>query len=140
MSPDLICIYIPWRLCERYQAQGWTVTALPRQHGEYSMLATQPDLFGARPARDEALGQVSANAGDFMAEALQAVLKLPRGVYTGEDIRLELERQEIVPHHHNAWGALIRQCVASGALRFSGRYEAMKTRRSHARRTPVYVR
>lgn len=103
-------------------------------------MAEQQDLFSAREARDAALAQVSEHSGDFMFNAYHAVIALPTGSYTGEDIRLQLSAKGIVPHHHNAWGALIRKCVTDGILEFSGIYEAMKTRRSHARRTPVYQR
>ena len=98
------------------------------------------DLFAAIAARDAALKLVSDNSGDFMGDALKAVQRLPRGRYTGEDIRLDLVRQGIEPHHHNAWGALISSCVKRGLLRFSGDYEPMKVRQSHARKTPVYWR
>ncbi len=103
-------------------------------------MSKQPDLFGARNARDEALEQVAENSGHFMRDAYLAILRLPSGRYTGEDVRLNLEAKDIIPHHHNAWGALCAKCVKDGILRPTGSYTAMKTRKSHARRTPVYYR
>lgn len=103
-------------------------------------MTDQPDLFAARTARDAALEQVAENSGVFMQDAYRAILRLPRGRYTGEDIRLNVEGQGISPHHHNAWGALCAKCVRDGVLKPTGAYVPMKTRKSHARRTPVYFK
>lgn len=99
------------------------------------------DLFEAADARDRALKKVADNAGDFMGRGLKAIMALPadwRG--TGEELRLYLAGLGIEPHHHNAWGALIRTAVVSRLLRPTGEYVSMKTVKSHARRTPVYRR
>lgn len=98
------------------------------------------DLFGALEAKDAALEQVAEHSGDFMADARYAVSRLPSGLYTGEAIRLEIEARGICPHHHNAWGALISKCVKDGMLKPTGRYLPMRTRKSHARKTPEYRR
>lgn len=99
---------------------------------------SEPDLFSAAGARDAALEQVADNAGPiFMARAQAAIAKL-YGEWTGEDIRLALLRAGIIPHHHNAWGAVISKAVKRGMLVPTGRWVGMKTTRSHARRTPVY--
>ena len=102
----------------------------------------QFDLFGSREARDKALAQVSENAGDWMTVAFAHLLRLEHGLdHTGESIRAQLMASGCPPpHHHNAWGALIRCGVTRGVLVDSGRYSQMISRRSHARRTPVYRR
>lgn len=99
---------------------------------------TQLDLEDAIMARDMALKQVSDNSGEFMPRALHALKSLPPGDYTGEDIRLHLEGLGIVPHHNNAWGALIRKAVNSRLIIFTDKYVPMKAKKSHARRTPLY--
>jgi hypothetical protein len=98
----------------------------------------QDDLFVAKEARDKALGSVSENAGDWMDKAISAFGQLPVGEYTGEDIRLSVERLVGPPHHHNAWGAVIRTLLKKRYLKPTGRYTSMRTKKSHARRTPVY--
>jgi hypothetical protein len=49
-----------------------------------------------------------------------------------------LTREGVVPHHHNAWGALILHAVSQGLLERTGRWTHMRDRRSHARLTPIY--
>lgn len=102
-----------------------------------------PDLFEAaeaRTERDDAIGRVSANAGNWMQRARISVRALPSGWEgTGEDIRLQLVNGGLEPpHHHNAWGALINWCVKAEVLEWTGRIRNMRTRRSHARSTKVY--
>lgn len=100
------------------------------------------DLFGdALHARDDALAQVSFNAGDWMIHARARVAALPFGwTGTAEDIRVLLMNNGLpAPHHHNAWGALIKSCVPRFLVP-TGETRNMATRRSHARRTPVYRR
>jgi truncated hemoglobin YjbI len=98
---------------------------------------TQRDLFFSVEARDAALQQVAGNAGDFLAQALAAVAEL-RGEYTGEGIRFALEARGLIPHHHNAWGALVMAAVRDGLLIPTDKYVPMTARGSHARRTRVY--
>jgi hypothetical protein len=57
---------------------------------------------------------------------------------TGEDIRLAVSDTIGEPHHHNAWGAMIRYMVGRKMIWATGKYKHMKTRRSHGRMTPVY--
>jgi hypothetical protein len=102
----------------------------------------QADLFESRAARDEALAKVSSNAGPWMTIAFGYLLRIEIGIdHTGESIRTQLLAMGCPPpHHHNAWGALIRSGVTQGVLVDTGRYAQMTDRRSHARRTPVYRR
>jgi hypothetical protein len=104
------------------------------------MKTEQAELFEAKAARDAALAQVSDNAGDFTATVRRLVCRMPSGLQlTGEDIRLECEARGIVPHHHNAWGATINSMVRGRILAQTGKHKSMRTKKSHARRTPVYV-
>ena len=99
------------------------------------------DLFDAAAARDAALARVALNAGNWMLHARRSIEDLPAGwTGTGEDIRLELRRQGLPPpHHHNTWGSLIRVCTPRFIVK-TGASAPMKTKRSHARKTPVYRR
>src|SRR5262245_8323860 len=102
----------------------------------------QFDLFGSRSAHDEALARITAHAGDWITIALRTMLHIEAGPdLTGENIRQQLLAMGCPPpHHHNAWGALIREAVQRGILADTGRYAQMASKRSHARRTPVYRR
>jgi hypothetical protein len=76
-----------------------------------------------------------------MNRALGAIDIITEGqTLTGEDIRFRLMQEEIQPHHHNAWGALISAAVRKGLIRETGRWVAMRGARSKARRTPEYWR
>lgn len=102
----------------------------------------QPDLFDARAARDEAIAAVSLNAGEWLSQIMRGIQQLRSGwAGSGEALRLVLgEKGFPEPHHHNAWGAAIRHAITKGLLRPTGQYTHMKTRKSHARKTPVYLR
>ena len=102
---------------------------------------TQQDLFGARVARDAALKTVEGTAESGFDRARGLISRLPPNWEgTGEDMRLHIEFMIGSPHHHNAYGALVSQAVRRGYLKKTGRYAQMKTKKSHARETPVYVR
>ena len=97
------------------------------------------DLFSSRSARDKALSKVSNNAPDYMTGGLSLIANLPHGtVLIGEDIRIKCRDAKLVPHHHNAHGALIKQAIKIGLLRPTGHYRQMKSVTSHARRTAEY--
>lgn len=99
-----------------------------------------PRYGEAEAARDKGMSRVAKNSGDWMGKALDAVTRLPAGFEgTGEDIRLKIEPECGKPHHHNATGALIRTAINRGMLRYV-EHRQMKTEKSHARSTPVYVR
>ena len=104
-------------------------------------MANQFDLFGSKAARDEGMARVAGRAGNFIQDGLSAIARLPVGfTVTGEDIRRLLIHDGIVPHHHNAWGSLIRNAVERQLIRPTGRYLQMRAVASHARRTPEYRR
>jgi len=101
----------------------------------------QFDLFASKAARDDALAQVAGNSGTFMDDAICAIADLPKGMLLiGEDIRRLLTEEGIVPHHHNAWGALTGVALRRKLLRPTGRYRYMRDVNSHGRRTAEYVR
>jgi len=105
--------------------------------------APQPDLFGARSARDEALSRVLDHAGDdWTGIVLERIRALPLGWSgTAEALRLRLLGEGCPkPPHHNAWGAVIRRAGELDLIMMTGELEAMRTRKSHARRSPVWRR
>ena len=100
---------------------------------------SHPDLFTAAEARDAALARVAENAGsEWMNDACAALRRFDGAQGTGEDFRVWLTELGITPHHHNAWGALVRTARSRGILHPTGEYRKMKTVKSHARETPVY--
>lgn len=107
-------------------------------------MTEQPSIFdqhdSATERRDRALARVGARAGTFIDDVRRIVAQHAVGAQvTGEQIRLLCERHSVTPHHHNAWGAAISTLVKRRVLDFTGRFEPMQTKKSHARRTPVYV-
>ncbi len=104
------------------------------------MTPEQGDLF-ARAARDEALERVLEPNEDWQTRCLAAIQRLTWAHdFTGEDLRLHLIETVGRPHHHNAWGALVRNAVSQDLIRATGLWRPMRTKRSHTRRTPVYYR
>lgn len=93
----------------------------------------------AEDARDAALDRVAEHSDDFMTLGLRRIASLPAGEYTGEQIRHVLTGRGINPNHVNAWGALISTAVRRELLIETGRYVKMTDKKSHARRTAVYV-
>lgn len=88
----------------------------------------------------EKLSQVIDNAGKHWQTLARLVVRTMNDQQvTGEDIRLKCCALDIVPHHHNAWGAFIALLVREGKLVETGRYVPMRGERSNARRTPVYL-
>lgn len=85
------------------------------------------------------LGKVLDNAGDkWQVLARLVVRTMDKQEVTGEDIRLKCLGLNILPHHHNAWGAFISLLVNEGRLIHTGKYVPMKADKSNARRTAVY--
>jgi hypothetical protein len=75
--------------------------------------------------------------------AFAQLCKLPKGwTGTAEDARLELTQKRGLPdpEHHNSWGSLILHAKFRKVLIPTGTYRHMKTEKSHARKTEVYVR
>ena len=92
-------------------------------------------------ARDNGLSLVEKNSGKWSLVALTHFKRLPNKIEaTGEDIKVWLISGGLPePHHHNAWGAFIMGLVRSNLLVSTGQTRQMKTRKSHARRNPVYL-
>jgi hypothetical protein len=97
-----------------------------------------PDL--GRAMRDLATGIVLENSGEeFQRKAVDCILRVWAGREgTGEDFRLACEREDIRPHHANAWGALILSLKRQGHLAETGEWRSMRDSKSHARMTRVY--
>jgi hypothetical protein len=102
------------------------------------MRLRQLGLFTAAELRDAALERVELEP--FKTQIAAFIPTLPRGLYTGEQIRLAAERAEIYPHHHNAWGAVIRSAIKAGSLIPTSSWVPMEASKSHARMTRVYRR
>lgn len=93
----------------------------------------------AKENRDKAIEQVTFNSDDFIRSGLMVLRSMKGQELTGEDVRLVLSEKGIVPHHHNAWGALIMSAVKQKILVSTNKLKTMKTPKSHARKTMVYV-
>lgn len=98
------------------------------------------DYAASIEARDAGCKIVADNGPDFMALAKAILESLPRGEWTGEQIRARILANGIAPHHPNAWGSLILSAVKRGFLRPTGRYTPMADVRSHGRQTPIYAK
>lgn len=103
------------------------------------MSTGQQDMFAAKLARDDALKRVESNAGAWMGRALVAVTLLKRGkLMTGEDIRVSIVKYVGEPHHHNAWGAMVKNAIEQNLIVPTEEWRHMKLPQSHARKSPVY--
>ena len=98
-------------------------------------------MTDARAARDAGIATVLSNSYEWRDKVRARIRQLSPGwIGTGEDIRVMLEAEGLVPHHHNAWGGVIHGCVKDGLLRWTGELTQMYTEQSHARSTKVYER
>jgi len=93
-------------------------------------------------ARDMGIGTVMEGEDRFAVRVMAIVKSLPRGWRgIGEDIRLLADQHGIPrPHHHNCWGGVMFGCVKAGLLTPTGDWRHMRIKRSHARKSPEYVR
>ncbi len=101
----------------------------------------QQDMFSngiAMALRDQALDQVAENSQPWMERAIGFVSHMPVHGMTGEEIRRIVSICIGEPHHHNAWGALISTAIKRKHFWPTGEYRKMTSKKSHARRTPVY--
>lgn len=109
----------------------------------------QLSLFDAKAERDAAVARIERIAGPWIEMARAKIIEtIPPGWRgTGEDLRLRLLESGLPePHHENAWGALwlglLPRKNATRAPLFmpTGHHAHMRTKKSHARMTRVYVR
>jgi len=110
------------------------------------------DLFGNRPPpprpqpdgkslKEEGLGLVKVNAGDWFGKALMIIAGLPRGwVGLPEDWREIIVETIGHPHHHNAWGSLTSTARKHGLVALTGVRRPMQDPTSKARMTDEYRR
>lgn len=97
----------------------------------------------AEVARDRGIATVTNNAADWMPRAqlaLPPALRRLSAEFTGEQLRSAVAAVVGEPHHHNAWGALVRWAVSAGYVTPTGRWEKGTTEQGHARKLPVYRR
>jgi len=78
--------------------------------------------------------------GAFISLVTIFVGRLKAGEYTGEDIRIAMQRKGFYPKHHNAWGGAINMCIKELMLIPTARYRPMADPRSHSRSTRIYRR
>ncbi len=96
------------------------------------------DLAAGLARREAGIDLVSENAGDFIPDALRAIVRLGKFRGPAEDIREYLEGRGIVPHDTHAWGALTQNLIRIGWFRNTGERVRMRSERSHGRDTAVY--
>ncbi len=99
-------------------------------------------LFSGELLRDEGIAKVSEHNGKWMELCIKeaAIFAKCYDSFTGEDLRFGLSNGVGLPHHPNAWGALINTLVRRKIIRPTGEYRAMRDDSSHARKTPVYTK
>jgi hypothetical protein len=105
-------------------------------------MTQQPLPLEARKERDAGIARTTSKNSEWMSLALDLLRKakgyFPNGA-TGEMMRLHLTQHGLAqPTSQNAWGALTSHAVKAGILKDSGRVMQMTTKKSHARRTPVW--
>ncbi len=97
-------------------------------------------MFDAVEARDRALAEIGEH-GDGWAYSAIAALRtyiITHPSFIGEEFRLWAAERVGQPHHHNAWGAVMRVAAQMGIIRMTDRQRPTTTKRSHARRSPVW--
>ena len=90
--------------------------------------------------RDNGIKTVVKNAGSiWMDKAIELICsKLAGQEVIAETFRVLCEEENIIPHHHNAWGGLTNRLVKEGVLIDTGRMAKSLRPKSHARRQPVW--
>lgn len=104
---------------------------------------SQNDLFGgdAKAERDAALKRVREGGGDWEDQTIRAIsVMMPGFEGTGEDIRIRLlMKGHPPPHDQHAWGSMIKRAIARRVILPTGQRRHMKSAKSHARETKVYL-
>jgi hypothetical protein len=122
---------------------------LRQGHDPYNHIP-QLDLFNGRRVRDEKVRRVTNEEDEDWKAAYRILAERfferlpPLAAFTGEDLRVEALTVGIgEPHHANVWGAMagaaIRGWLKTGRA-VDGGYAQLQAVRSHARRTPRYVK
>lgn len=106
---------------------------------------TSSQLRLAIEERDKALAKVAGRSSEWIERALSLIpnirrdgLPHARRLVSGEDVRVWLEQRMDPPHHHNAYGALIRTAIKRKILLPTDQFVQMRTKKSHARMTRLY--
>lgn len=98
-----------------------------------------PNLNLGLSAREIGLARVKRKQWhDGAVKLVRTHLQSWEGI--GEDIRIWLvnEQNYPLPHHHNAWGALVMDLVRKDIIVATGPRVRMELPRSHGHRSPVY--
>lgn len=90
-------------------------------------------------AKQKAMDAVAHKGRVWIAHALVLLREIPKGYYTGEDIRLWIVAQIGKPHHPNVTGVLIHMAIRRGLIWMTGEYRKPKTVCSHARLIRLYA-
>lgn len=102
----------------------------------------QHSLFEARQARDEGIEKVRSKNSEWLERALEWLPGMKAEGHesvTGEGIRIWMHGRGLPdPTNAHAWGMLVRTAVKRGLLVDTGRQTQMFTKKSHARRTPLW--
>jgi hypothetical protein len=90
--------------------------------------------------RDEGINSVISNAGEtWIAQATELIRsRLAGQEVLAESFRVLCEEENILPHHHNAWGGLTNSLVKQGVLIDTGKMAKSSRPTSHARRQPIW--
>ena len=106
------------------------------------------DLKEGRRSRDEGMKRVDENSVPWSTDASRAAAEilnfmLPGTKFTGEDLRLHIERIVGEPPNPNSWGAVIggsmRSMRKNGAIEVCG-YVQAKRPSMHAHHYPEYIK
>ncbi len=100
-----------------------------------------PNLPASIAARDQGLAQTLGHNESWSIRALNYIRLIPAGtILTGETIRERLTIAAIEPGHPNAYGALTKLARHHRLIEPTGNYVPMHHVKSHARKTPQYIR
>lgn len=107
------------------------------------IIAEQFDLFASKAARDKGTKIVADHNKNWMEQCLSVWPGFHDSregqTIIGEDFRAYCESLGLHPKHHNAWGALIMTLVKRGMITATSETRQMKDKRSHARKSIVYL-
>jgi hypothetical protein len=98
------------------------------------------DLFNDTTiAPETAAARLREGHGNWRDRAMLGLSLIVGFTGTAEDIRIRLIMKGLgKPHHHNAWGELIKEALRRDLIFPTGERRRMKTGKSHARETAVY--
>lgn len=99
------------------------------------------DLFSyaeAKAARDKGIAKVTERSESWQEKAVALLHAYPEDQAISEELRVWLSDRIGEPHHHNATGAMIKRAIRHGVIERTGQWRKCRTKKSHARESPVY--